>query len=205
MGPDPPKALDRESALPHTDSIVMIVGTDGHARATGKILKRTDAYCLVECDRFSVAKTGETVLLVLESDPVGTGQQVRVKLTAGRRLTLELSPGCALGQVERVETRFHGRGSVASVSTPNGPVRITVLGVGSTGFEFKAPTTLPVKRELTLTVLVKGQYQDIKGQVTELVRVSDSEYRGIVALSFHSRLDRRLWATALECAGHECA
>jgi hypothetical protein len=181
----------------------MIVGPDGHTRATGKVLKKAESYCLVECDRFNSAKTGETVLVVVEDDMVGTGTKVRVKLAAGRRLTLDLSAKLDSFQPERVETRFHGRGSIATAATSTGNVRLTVLGVTATGFQFKAEDRLPVNRELALTVLIKGQYQIIKGEVVQLNELGSRQYSGFMALNFSSRLDRRLWETALDCAGYE--
>ena len=184
-------------------SIVMIVGPDGHARATAKVLKKAESLCLVECDHFNSATTGETVLIVVEDDQVGTGLKVRVKLAAGRRLTLELATKPDHFMVERVETRFHGRGSIATVAIPSGNVRLTVLEVTSTGFHFKANDALPVNRELALTILIKGQYQVIKGHVVHLSEVGNRVYTGVVALNFSSRLDRRLWETALDCAGYE--
>jgi hypothetical protein len=62
---------------------------------------------------------------------------------------------------------------------------------------------LPVNRELALTVLIKGQYQIIKGEVVQLNELGSRQYSGFMALNFSSRLDRRLWETALDCAGYE--
>jgi len=78
---------------------------------------------------------------------------------------------------------------------PEGPINVWITDISRSGFGYECDRELPQGKCLDFGVAVKGQFQDLKGEVVHQ-RLVGAVYKGGVKLVYSTRLMQSMWAHA---------